>query len=141
MQIVLSDHDCEGQAQAIYNALIWLGLTPLIPIDLRRFHEVGLHIGADDETIWRLCQEQGYLLLTGNRSTKAGSKSLERVISRLVTPHSLPVLTIGDLQRVLHDREYCERCAVQLAEIVLDLEIHRGTTRLFIPGEAVPRKS
>ena len=88
---------------------------------------------TNDETVWRFCQEKGYLLLTGNRSAKDGSISLELTVRRLVTKTSLPVLTIGDLERVLDDRQYCERCAERLAEIVLDLEErHLGVTRLYL---------
>jgi len=83
--------------------------------------------------VWRFCQEHGYLLLTGNRTTKDGQQSLELTVRRLITPTSLPVITIGNLQRILSDRKYCERCAERLAEIVLDLEErHLGVTRLYL---------
>lgn len=71
--------------------------------------------------------------LTGNRTTKDGQQSLELTVRRLITPTSLPVITIGNLQRILSDRKYCERCAERLAEIVLDLEErHLGVTRLYL---------
>jgi hypothetical protein len=43
------------------------------------------------------------------------------------------VLTIGNLQRVLADPNYCRACSERLAEIVDDLPKYRGVTRLFIP--------
>ena len=99
------------------------------------FRDVGLPDDADDETVWRFCQENGYLLLTGNRRTVDGEVSLELSIRRLLTATSLPVLTIGDLDRVLHDGNYCERCAERLAEIVFELEErYLGVTRLYLPG-------
>jgi hypothetical protein len=136
MRTVLSDHDCEGQARAIFDVLGWMGYPDWLPIQLRTFADAGLDASADDEPVWRFCQDHGYLLLTGNRSSKAGSRSLERVIRRLVTEQSLPVLTISNLQRVEPDPDYCRRCAECLAEIVLDLDNYRGTPRLFLPGTA-----
>jgi hypothetical protein len=71
--------------------------------------------------------------MLGNRTTTDKDDSLEIIIRRLITPESLPVVTIGNLKRLLAVREYRERCAIRLAEIVLDLEKVRGVTRLFIP--------
>lgn len=134
MRIILSDHNCEGQAEALFNLLRyqsdWL---ELVPMELKRFDDVGLAYTADDRVVWQLCQEQSYLLLTGNRSTKDGIKSLEYQIRDLATPDCLPVLTIGNLKRVLPDIEYRRRCAVRLAEIVDELHLYHGTIRLFLP--------
>lgn len=134
MQTILSDHNCEGHAEAIFNILRYDGLwLELVPMELIWFHQADLSDQANDEIVWRLCQERGYLLLTGNRTTKDGNKSLEMSVRRLVTPDSLPVLTIGNLQRVLADPAYCRACAERLAEIVDELHKYRGVTRLFIP--------
>jgi hypothetical protein len=136
MQIILSDHNCEGHSEAIFMALRREDWLDMIPIELKWFEDVGLSPKAPDETVWRFCQQDGYLLLTGNRTANDRHKSLEFTIRRLVTPESLPVLTIGNLGAVLGDPDYCLRCAVRLLEIVLDLENLRGITRLFLPGQA-----
>ena len=136
MQIILSDQNCEGHARAIFDMAKYEGYLEWIPMELKMFHEVGLRRKADDETVWRFCQEHGYLLLTGNRSGKDGQISLELTIRRLVTSESLPVITIGNLGRVLARPEYRKQCADKLAEIVFELEKHRGITRLYIPGKA-----
>lgn len=134
MQVILSDHNCEGHAREIFNVLIYDGdWLKLVPMKLQWFRDVGLPEKASDETVWRFCQEEGYILLTGNRSTKDGSKSLELTIRDLVTSDSLPVLTIGNLQRVNSDPVYRRECAEQLAEIVDDIERFRGTPRLYLP--------
>jgi hypothetical protein len=134
MQVILSDHNCEGQARAIFDILehdgVWL---QLVPMKLKWFYQVNLSIKADDEAVWQFCQEQGYLLLTGNRRTDDGEKSLEYVVRRLLTPLSLPVLTIGNLRRVDADPNYCRACAEKLAVIVEDLDKYRGVTRLYLP--------
>ncbi len=115
MQIVLSDHNCEGHAEAIFDVLRYQGYASLLSLNLLFFPDVGLHVRADDEVVWRLCQEKGYLLVTGNRTASDGAKSLEFTIRRLLRHDSLPVITIGNLRRVMADRSYCELCAEQLA--------------------------
>ncbi len=134
MQVILSDHNCEGHAKAIFTILLydsaWL---QLVPMQLQWFRDIKLSTKAKDEEVWQLCQDRGYLLLTGNRTASDKNKSLEFAIRRLVTPDSLPVLTIGNLQRVLADPAYCRACAERLAEIVDELHKYRGVTRLFIP--------
>lgn len=134
MQIILSDHNCEGQAQAIFDLLAYDGTwLQIVPMQLKWFQQIGLSTKASDETVWQLCQEQGYLLLTGNRTAKDKEKSLEFVIQRLMKPDSYPVLTIGNLKRVSVDPVYCKACAERLVEIVDELYKYRGVTRLYLP--------
>lgn len=134
MQIVLSDHNCEGQAKAIFDILhyddIWIELSPM---KLIWFRDIELPITASDEAVWRFCQQHGYLLLTGNRTNRDKAKSLEFTIRTLLTPSSLPVVTIGNLNRVIPDLVYRQQCAERLAEIVYDLRNFHGTMRIFIP--------
>ncbi len=134
MQFILSDHNCEGQAQVIFNRLRHQGYTALASMELLLFRDVGLHHNADDEKVWMFCQEQGYILLTGNRTTTDGNESLERTIRRLIKRDSLPVVTISNLRRVKTDPDYCQHCAEGLAEIILDLALLRGVPRLYIPS-------
>lgn len=133
MQIILSDHNCEGQAQQIIFALNRIGLAVMVPVQLLLFSDVGLPFNASDEVVWQLCQDENYLLLMGNRRVADGEDSLELTIRRLYAPDILPILTIGDLNRIFYDRDYCEQCAESLAEIVLDLDTLRGVTRLYLP--------
>jgi hypothetical protein len=71
-------------------------------------------------------------LITGNRNAE-GEESLEATIRRETTPHSLPVLTIGDPAKLMHDREYAERVAARLIERFHELERLRGAGRLYLP--------
>ena len=139
MQIILSDHNCEGHANTIFEALKIHGFFPTFAMKLITFEQAGLHPKASDREVWNFCQERGYLLLTGNRTADDGTKSLEHVIHAFVKADSLPVITIGNLRRVMADPDYCFQCAENLAEIVLDLDELRGTTRLYIPVRAVGR--
>ena len=133
MQQILSDHNCEKQGRLLFRSLQRLGYSELIPMWLRMLPDVGLPFDADDESVWRLCQAQGILLLTSNRRTVDGNSSLELTARRLHNARTLPVVTIGDPERVVFDRAYCDSAAIALAEIVLDLENHRGNIRLYIP--------
>ena len=83
--------------------------------------------------MWQLCQQKKDLLLTGNRRTVDGETSLELTIRRSYSQNILPVLTVGDLQRVMYDRDYCKQCAEKLAEIALDLDNLYGVMRLYLP--------
>jgi hypothetical protein len=134
MQIVLSDHNCEGQARAIFRALDTGGYLKLIPMELRLFVDVGLSASAEDAAVWQHCQDNGFVLLTGNRKTSDGERSLESTIRRLRTAESLPVLTISNLRRVLSDPAYCQDCSLRLAEVILNIETYRGVHRLYLPG-------
>jgi hypothetical protein len=139
MAVILSDHNCVGQAKAIFDVLRYQGYAALLSLELLFFRDVGLDLSAEDAIVWQLCQKQGYLLLTGNRTASDGFRSLEYTIRRLLTEDSLPVITIGNLRRVNADVEYCRRCAEQLADIIFDLDAVRGVPRLYIPGHAVRR--
>jgi hypothetical protein len=96
------------------------------------FASLGLPENTPDAALWQFCQAQQIILITGNRN-KVGTDALEAVIARNNTPTSLPVLTIGTPPRVLSSREYAERVATRLLEVLLDVEQYRGTGRLYLP--------
>lgn len=131
MITVLVDHNMEGQAILLWGALAAEGWLALIPLRLVTFGEVGLPFASDDRTVWRFVQAQRMLLLTNNRSMK-GPDSLEQTIREERTSTTLPVITIGSLDR-LDEQAYRQRCATRLVEIALDLDAYAGVTRLFIP--------
>jgi hypothetical protein len=128
---MLVDHNMEGQAILLWGALAAEGWLDLVSLQLMTFGEVGLPFDSDDRTVWRFVQAQRMLLLTDNRSMK-GPDSLEQTIREEHTSTTLPVITIGSLDR-LDEQAYRERCATRLVEIALDLEAYAGVTRLFIP--------
>jgi hypothetical protein len=92
---------------------------------------VELSIESNDRAVWQFAQTQGMLLLTDNRNME-GEDSLEQTLREENSPTSLPVLTIGRLDRLLAF-EYREQCAARLMEIILDIDIDRGVGRVFIP--------
>lgn len=134
MQMILCDHNCEGQAVAIFDILRFEGdWLELAPMELCWFRDVDLPESADDEIVWQFCQQHNFILLTGNRRTDDKQKSLEYVIRRLITPKSLPVITIGNLKRIQPDLAYRRQCAHRLADIVADLERYLGVMRIYLP--------
>jgi hypothetical protein len=130
--IFLVDHNLEGHALLLSGSIASLGWLDLLPISFVTFEEVELAVASDDRVVWRFVQVNQMVLLTANRSMK-GKNSLEQVMREENTSNSLPVVTIGDADRVLTDPDYRNRCVDRLIEIVFDLDDYRGTMRLFIP--------
>lgn len=95
------------------------------------FRDIGLPHGSNDREVWHFAQQYGMVLLTANRRMKEES-SLERTIRDENTATSLPVLTIGNKNRVI-EREYREKCLSRLLDIVVYLDDYRGAGRIFIP--------
>jgi hypothetical protein len=62
-----------------------------------------------------------------------GKDSLEQVMREENTPTSLPVVTIGNIDRLMVEPEYRERCVDRLVDIVIDIEDYQCARRIFIP--------
>jgi predicted nuclease of predicted toxin-antitoxin system len=127
----LADHDIEGYAQLLWGTLAVVGWLELIPLELKTFRDIPIPVNSSDREVWRFAQANGLILITNNRNMKA-EDSLERTIREENQPNSLPVLTIGSVER-LTDLTYREQCADALVEISLDLERHTGRGRIYIP--------
>lgn len=128
---LLADHNLEGHAAWFLGSIAREGWLTVLPIRLMTFTEVGLRPESSDRLVWRTAQERGMVLLTGNRNMK-GNDSLEQTIREEGTPASLPVITVGSVER-LEERAYRERCAMRLVEIAFDLDTFLGAGRLYIP--------
>ena len=129
--IFLIDRNLEGYAIQLLGTLVSQGWLELFSIRFMMFDEAELAVDSSDRAVWRFAQDNQMILLTANRRMK-GIDSLEQTIREENTSTSLPVLTIGSLDR-FSDREYREQCAVRLVDILLDLENYRGVGRIFIP--------
>jgi hypothetical protein len=99
---------------------------------METFPALGLSYDSPDAVIWRTCQKEKLVLLTGNRNDE-GPDSLEAVIRDENQPGSLPVFTISDPRRLLHDRLYAERVAERLLDYLTRIDEVRGVGRLYIP--------
>jgi predicted nuclease of predicted toxin-antitoxin system len=129
--IVLVDYNLNGYIVLIQGTLAAGGWLDLLSIQFVTLDQVGLAANTDDRTIWRFAQSNQMLLLTANRNAK-GKDSLEQTMREEGSPTSLPVLTVGSLDRFV-EREYREQCSARIVEVVLDLENYLGVSRLFIP--------
>ena len=135
MPKIMADHNVEGHLQVLLNigsAPDWGNVWAEIACEIESFERLGIAHDTPDAALWELCQQHQIVLLTGNRNAD-GEDSLEATIERRCTDHSLPVVTIGDPDRLMRDREYAARTAAQLFEYLLELENLRGTGRLYVP--------
>lgn len=132
MIALLADHNIERNARLLFATLHSLGWTELLDLRLLAFADVGLVYDSPDRDVWRRVQEVGAILITGNRQ-KAGPDSLEQTLIDEVTPASLPVITVGNAERVMRDSVYCTTCAKRIVEILMDLDLFRGASRLYVP--------
>jgi hypothetical protein len=121
----------EGQAALQAESMRSLGWTDLLGIHFLRFDEIGLLVTSTDREAWRRAQTESVLLLTANRSM-TGQDSQEETIRQENTLSSLPVLTVGVVER-LEVRSFREEVADRIAEIIFDLDRYLGVGRLFVP--------
>jgi hypothetical protein len=131
MTIILADKNVEGQAVLLLGTFNAAGWSELFPVRLVTFEETGIPFDSSDRMVWRFAQNNNMLLFTDNRNMKS-EDSLEQTIREEITSASLPVLTIGNTDRMT-ERKYRDKCANRLAEIIYDMEKYRGVSRLFIP--------
>ena len=94
--------------------------------------DIGLAAGTTDREIWRLCQANGYYLLTDNRE-QSTDESLGTILETEGTAASLPVFTIGDMNRFRNERGYAEQAVDRLLDYLFDPDRIRGAGRFFIP--------
>lgn len=135
MKGVLADHNIVGHLRAMLIilegeewGLVWESLN----LKVFTFQDFGLSTDLSDSALWKKCQQQEVVLLTGNRN-KTGPDSLQATIEEFNTPTSLPILTIGTPEQVFRSGEYAERAAIRLLEFLIDMEYYRGSGRLWLP--------
>jgi hypothetical protein len=132
--LILADNDVGGAVTALRRILEseeWAEFSAALALRFVEFADVGLARDALDRVVWQTCQEVGAVLITGNRAS--GDNSLEQTIQDHAGADSLPVVTIGDPQRLVRDRAYASECAMRLLDLLERIETLRGTGRLFIP--------
>jgi hypothetical protein len=135
MQGILADINAEKHLRAILavcDSDAWRDFWRRLGLSVESFPALGLSYDAPDTAIWKVCQRENLVLITGNRNDD-GPDSLEAVIRRENPPESLPVITLGDPDRVLRDRLYGEMAAEQLLEYLTRIDEFLGTGRLYVP--------
>jgi len=128
---ILLDHDLEGRAVFLEAGLRETGWDQDLSVEFKRLRDLNLPDDSTDREIWHLVQRESLLLITNNRN-RDDENSLQTVIERETTPHSIPVLTISD-QAKLVVPEYRQQVADRLAAVIIDLENYLGTGRIYLP--------
>jgi hypothetical protein len=131
MIVVMLDNDISGHVGILRETAKSTGWDEYGLINFVTLEDEGLATDAKDRQIWNYCQENGIVLLTGNRNQN-DPDSLGIVIEEQNTDESLPVITVADPQR-LADAGYRTQCLESMLEIVLDINNYLGTARIFIP--------
>jgi hypothetical protein len=132
--LILADNDVGGAVAALRRVLEsgeWAAFSAMLDLRFIEFADIGLPRDASDPLVWHTCQEVGAVLITGNRAS--GDASLEQTIREHAGMDSLPVVTIGDPQRVIRDPAYARECAISLLDVLDRIAMLHGTWRLFIP--------
>lgn len=105
--LLLADNDVGGAVTVLRRILEsekWAEFAAALNLRFGEFEDFGLARDASDRTVWRTCQEMNAVLITGNRAS--GAESLEQTILEQGKTNSLPVVTIGDPQRVVRHQGY-----------------------------------
>jgi hypothetical protein len=135
MPIIMADHDVEGHLRIlirIWSSPDWAKLWAEVNCEFEYFERLGLEANTPDHVVWRICQERGIVLLTGNRNAM-GDDSLEETIRRESTAESLPVFTISSPTRLMKDPEYGEQVAARVHDYLRVLDRLRGSGRMYLP--------
>jgi hypothetical protein len=135
MRGILADINVVAQTKALLLILTsesWRDFWNSLDLVVVGFPTLELSYNAPDALIWRTCQRERLVLITGNRNDD-GPDSLEATIRNENQPGSLPVVTIADSDRVLQDRLYAEKVAVKLLEYLMRFDEVRGAGRLYVP--------
>ena len=84
--------------------------------------------------LWQFCQEEEWVLFTENRN-EDGPDSLQATLTERWRPGGLPVLTLANKARLERDREYGERVATEIAELLFGLSQgdYRDQPRIYVP--------
>ena len=135
MRGILADINMAGHGDAllsIWTSDAWSDLWSGLGLVMESFPALGLPYDASDAVIWRTCQREGLVLLTGNRNEE-DPDSLKATIRNENQPDSLPVFTMADTNRVLQDGLYARRTAEKILEYLIRIDEVRGVGRLYVP--------
>jgi hypothetical protein len=99
MITILIDHNIEGHALRVWDAFQAQGWSDVVSLNMLTFDAVDLAFDSSDRDVWRFAQAQHMVLLTANRNMNEAD-SLEQTLREENGPTSLPVLTIGNPNRI-----------------------------------------
>jgi hypothetical protein len=132
---ILADNDVRGQVEylvILMQAEPWREFWQDLGLALLHFEDMGLSSTATDLVVWKRCQADGVVLITGNRNL-SGPYSLEATIRLHNTADCLPVFTIADVRKLNASKSYAEQVVETLIDYLQRIETVRGAGRLFLP--------
>lgn len=135
MKGILADVHMGGFVDALVREMqsdYWADYWTQVGAELYRFADVGLAATSSDLEVWLCCQREELALVTNNRNA-ASDDSLEMTIRMHNTPDSLPVFTIGNIDRFRRNRKYAEKVVEQFFDYLLDIDRYRGAGRPYLP--------
>jgi hypothetical protein len=105
-----------------------------LKLDLVTFTHLKLPRNLDDRSLWKLCQQDSWVLLTENRNDD-GPDSLHATLTGSWREGCLPVLTLANKAKLEHSREYAERVATDVAELLFGIAQgeYRDVPRIYVP--------
>jgi len=133
---LLADANADGYLAAlvrICSSPAWNTFWRALHVSTFTFIDFELQPNTADSVLWHFCQDQRFILLAANRNSDRPD-SLEATIRAHGQGSSLPVITIADAFQLMRHREYCERAAVRLLEILHEIDEFCGSGRLYIPA-------
>lgn len=132
---LLADVNLRAQFRALVSRFLsepWRDLWREMAFSVESFSGLGLPRNTPDSDLWRFCQQNDLVLVTGNRNGK-GKDSLEATIEEANTLDSLPVFTLANPDRILRDRAYADRTADRFLEYLVEIDRYRGVGRIYLP--------
>lgn len=134
MAAIMADNDIQGQFQAIlqvFQSSYWRDYWERLACSVETFESLGIPRHAPDVDVWQACQRHRVVLITGNRNDDSPT-SLESAILTFNSPSALPVFTIAS-PTYFKSREYVDRIAERILELLTDLEQLEGAGRIYVP--------
>lgn len=138
MRGLLADVNVQGHLSYLHGLLEALDLwTVLAELELRlaTLSELNLPRDLDDRTLWKRCQQDGWLLFTENRNDD-GPDSLQATLADSWCTGHLPVMTLSNKRRFEYDRRYADRVATDVGEILFGIvqeQKYLDQPRIYVP--------
>ena len=134
---LLADVNVSGYMAYLQLRLVALGFWPVfveLGLDLATFNQVGLAEDANDRIVWNFCQREGWVLFTENRNHK-DEDSLNAVLEDSFRSGNLPVVTLANKSRFVEDREYANRIAADVADVLYEIATmgYEAPPRVYVP--------
>lgn len=134
---LLADANLTGHFRYLLRLLEKLDLAPVfaeLSMQFLSLEEAGLPWDIDDRSLWRFCQQEGWVLYTANRNA-AGTDSLQQTLDDSWHAGCLPLVTLANKIEFEHSADYRQRVAIDVAELLFGVAMgeYRGESRIYVP--------